>query len=116
MWVTDQYIETLGGTPDLENRFVPQIGIAQIGLDCPPKTRLCLPVVLLSVRDAEDLPGTAAHRCGGQISGVKQQACAVASVNRVDRHRAGLREPTVFERVRKLFMMHDRPGSVSNIQ
>src|SRR6476646_3826669 len=31
--------------PDLENRFVPHSGIAQVEQDCPPKTRLCLPVV-----------------------------------------------------------------------
>ncbi len=41
----DQCIETLGGAPDLENRFVTQVLVAQVELDCPPKTRLCLPVV-----------------------------------------------------------------------
>jgi hypothetical protein len=40
-----QCIETLGGTPDLENRFVLQSGVAQVELDCPPKTSLGLPVV-----------------------------------------------------------------------
>ncbi len=41
----DQCIETLGGAPGLENRFVTQVLVAQVELDCPPKTRLCLPVV-----------------------------------------------------------------------
>src|SRR2546422_266730 len=67
----------------------------------------------LSVHYAEDLPGAAAHRCGRQASGVKQEACAVASGDRSDTHRAGLGELAVFDRVRKLFVMQNRSGGVA---
>ncbi len=40
----------------------------------------------LAVDYAEDLPGAAAHRCGRQASGIEQQACAIASGNRIDTH------------------------------
>src|SRR6266404_611429 len=70
----------------------------------------------LSVHYAENLPGAATQGRGRQAPGIKQQACPVASGNRIDTHRAGLRELAVFDRVGKLFVMQYRSGGAGNIQ